>query len=344
MTLPLVLCSLPLLACLRYHWPCQSPWVDAAGRTPETELVTAREMKHAYADAGTRVRKAVYTQIRRGRDSAADWSPQTSRRPLRVPPCFMLLVHDCKGYRIQRASLNKNPIAVIHTNRSVSSKTKQYLVQHNSSSTSTACMYLGPIVVPAIPLQRKPTNTHRDHIPRTTGPTHPASERCKHVGQPQNPSPPSTTIFFAAPADMHTLAPAPPVPDCSVVRLLLELRRGVDAPGPRAAFAATICAGDPAKEDTAGTKPSVLMHRLSAHRAVHRDLAMVPESGASRVNERRVCGVWKRGFCMNLWRVPRGAFFSLEISDLCQSLSVLLFCCRACCLVLTPSLARDFLS
>lgn len=81
---------------------------------------------------------------------------------------------------------------------------------------------------------------------------------------------------------MHTLAPAPLVPDCSVVvRLLLELRRGeLDAPEPRAAFAATVCAGDPTKEDAAGRNPSVLMHRVSAHRAVHRVLAMVPESGA----------------------------------------------------------------
>lgn len=80
---------------------------------------------------------------------------------------------------------------------------------------------------------------------------------------------------------MHTLAPAPPVPDCSVAgRLLLDLRRGeLYLPEPRAAFPATICAGDPAKEDVAGRNPSVLMHRVSAHRAVHRVLAMVPESG-----------------------------------------------------------------
>lgn len=129
--------------------------------------------------------------------------------------------------------------------------------------------------------------TRNELIPTTKSRAHPASERCKHVGQPQNPSPPSTTIFLAGPADMHMLALAPPVADCSVVgRLLLELRRGeLDPPEPRAAFPATICAGDPANEDAAGRKPSVLMHRVSAHKAVHRVLTMVPESGGSRERE-----------------------------------------------------------
>lgn len=40
------------------------------------------------------------------------------------------------------------------------------------------------------------------NMQETTWETYPASDRCRHVGQPQKPSPPSTTIFFAAPADI----------------------------------------------------------------------------------------------------------------------------------------------
>lgn len=39
--------------------------------------------------------------------------------------------------------------------------------------------------------------------------TYPASDRCRQVGHPQKPSPPSTTIFFAAPADIDTPSTLP---------------------------------------------------------------------------------------------------------------------------------------
>lgn len=134
---------------------------------------------------------------------------------------------------------------------------------------------------------------------------------------------------------MHTLASDAPVPDCSVVgRLLLELARGeVDLPDARAPFPATLCAGDPTNEDAAGRKPSVPMHRVSAHRTVHRVLAMVPESGAIyRVNARRVLGV-KTGVSYEFMALTERGYLGavyLEISDLCPPGQCSAAACTTC--------------
>jgi len=104
---------------------------------------------------------------------------------------------------------------------------------------------------------------------------YPASDRCKHVGHPQNPSPPSTTIFFADPSDMCSPPPAPAaaIALASASRLWLEAVPGRGALDPPEAEIAA--AGLPAKEEEeAGMKPSTVAQRVSAQSAARSVFAM----------------------------------------------------------------------
>ena len=110
---------------------------------------------------------------------------------------------------------------------------------------------------------------------------HPASERCKHVGQPQNPSPPSTTIFFDGPAAMNTS----PDPEAAAVgdRLLREARRVLDQPdvGREDAVRSGTALGvaNPTKEDDKDVNPSVEgIQRVSATRVAQRVVAIIQKS------------------------------------------------------------------
>lgn len=104
------------------------------------------------------------------------------------------------------------------------------------------------------------------------GRSHPASDRCKHVGHPQNPSPPSTTIFLAVSPDI-SIPPAPPgcrtaaVAAVVVVPLVADAP-AVDNPSCRAAMGALDPpepVGVATNEDVRGeTKPSVVVAHIAS--------------------------------------------------------------------------------
>lgn len=127
---------------------------------------------------------------------------------------------------------------------------------------------------------------------------YPASDRCKHVGQPQNPSPPSTTIFFAAAPDMRR--PDPPAAAAEAVapaaaataddRCLTTVLGVLETPLPE------IAAGFPVKGEDTGTKPSALTRSVSVQSTARAVLAMVAFTmQTSDESKSNVCNSIRRG-------------------------------------------------